>query len=466
MIIRILFASILIIGIQNFTSAQENLQPLSPENLKQIKEKTIIDAQTKAIINAVSSNDLKKVAKNQDNQGKQDHLFSNRVKTKGISDQKSSGRCWLFTGLNVMRPKVIQKYELSDFEFSQVYCFFYDQLEKANLFLEGIISTASLGMDDRKVDWLFKNPIGDGGQWTGVVNIIEKYGVVPADVMPETYHSENTSMLSRLLSRLLRGDGLELRDLAKKGKKTEDLRKEKIRMLTDVYRVLVVTLGQPVENFSWRYTGKDGIIVEMKEMTPLAFYKEAVGVDLKEYVMLMDDPSREYNQVYEIEFDRHTADGANWKYINLPAATIKEFAKASLLDNEAMYFSCDVGKQLDNENGFLDVNNYDYESALGVKFTMTKAQRIMTSESSSSHGMALVGVDLDANGNPMKWLLENSWGAKSGHQGHLTMTDRWFDEYMFRIVILKKFITPEVLKILEKKPIVLPPWDPMFAPEE
>jgi bleomycin hydrolase len=237
-------------------------------------------------------------------------------------------------------------------------------------------------------------------------------------------------------------------------------------MLKDIYRILVLSLGEPPQEFVWQYETKDGKASDPRTYTPESFYKEVVGVDLTQYVMFMDDPTRAYNKLYEVEFDRNIVEGANWKYINLPADEIKKFAVKSIQDNEAMYFSCDVGKQFDSKGGFLDVNTYDYDDLFGVKFGMDKAGRIKTFDSGSTHGMALVGVNVLPDGTTDKWLLENSWGADKGHNGYLTMTDQWFDEYMFRLIINKKYISPEVLKILDQKPTLLPPWDPMFAPEK
>ena len=456
---------VLAMFISNMAISQ-NLQKgkLNDEALKQIKASFKKDAQTKALINASTNNDAKTLVLNRENLGKNDHLFSNQVKSKGITDQKQSGRCWLFTGLNVVRPIVIDKFKLDEFEFSQNYSFFWDQLEKANLFLEAIIATSAKPMDDKTVDWLFKNAIGDGGNWAGFVDVAEKYGVVPKSVMPETNNSDKTSMMSSVLTRKLREDALELRESTKKS--ASDIAKRKIEMLSDIYRILVISLGEPPEEFTWRYKDKEGKISENKTYTPKSFYKEFVGVNLTDYVMIMNDPTRDYYKVYEIEYDRNMIDGTNWKYLNLPVNEIKDFAKASILDNQAMYFSCDVGKQLNSAEGILDVNNYDYESLYGVKFNMDKAKRIKSFDSGSSHGMALMGVDLDASGKPLKWLLENSWGSSAGNKGTLTMTDKWFDEYMFRIVINKKFINEKTMKLLEQKSIMLPPWDPMFAPEQ
>ncbi|MBN2173525.1 MAG: C1 family peptidase [Bacteroidales bacterium] len=457
-----LLPAILFIAVNNFGNAQD-IGTIDKELIEQFRGTFNADKSTKAIMNAVSSNDIKNLALNRENLGKVDNYFSNRVESKGITDQKSTGRCWLFTGLNVIRAEVINEKNMGDFSFSQNFNFFYDQLEKSNLFLEGIIETADKPMDDKKVEWLFQNPIGDGGQWTGVVDIIKKYGLVPSEVFPESHNSENTGMMSRFLRRMLKEDGLKLREMYTIGKDQTELRKEKYQMLSDIYRILAITLGEPPTEFVWRYKDKDGNLSPSKTYTPKSFYNEFVNMNLDDYVMFMNDPTRDFGKVYEIENDRHMYEGQNWKYINLEADKIKTFAVASIKDNEAMYFSCDVGKQLDKDRGYLDVNNYDYGALFGLNFGMDKAQRIKTFESGSTHGMALMAVDIQ-DGKPMKWLLENSWG-NSGFEGHLIMTDAWFDEYMFRLVINKKYIDAETLKLLETEAVMLPPWDPMFLPD-
>lgn len=462
-IIKLFAAGALAAALAFQASAQT--QGISPEMLQEMKTAYQNDASTRALENAISNNDIKKLAVNQENRATNDTYFSNKVKTKGLTDQKQSGRCWLFTGLNVMRPKVIEKYHLDDFNFSQNYSFFYDQLEKANLFLEGIIETAALPMDDRKVEWLFKHPISDGGVWNSFANVAKKYGAVPQEIMPETYHSNHTATISRLIRRKLREDGMQLRQLQADGKKAKALQKAKTEMLSEVYRMLALTMGEPVQEFTWRYKDQEGQLSEAKTYTPKSFYEEAVGVDVEDYVMLMNDPSREYYRLYEIELDRNVMEGMNWRFINLPNDEIKNFAKESIIDNEAMYISCDVGKKLNRDAGFLDVQQYDYGTLLGVEFGMDKTQRVQTFESGSSHAMTLMAVDLNKEGTPMKWMVENSWG-NSGHNGHLIITDEWFNEFMFRVVVNKKFISPSVLKVLDDEPIMLPPWDPMFAPEQ
>ena len=435
---------------------------ISDNILKKIEVSVKMNQYRKAMQNAVSSNDIKQLALNRELAGKIDHHFAHRIKTPGITNQESSGRCWLFTALNVLRPKVIEKYDLKDFEFSQNYLFFWDQLEKANLFLEAIIKTCNKPIDDRKVEWLFKHPVSDGGVWNMMPSLVEKHGVVPIEIMPESFNSDNTSMMRRLIRRKLREDGLKLRKLHENGKSVKILHKKKIDMLADIYRMLVICLGTPPKTFTWRYTDKNDSLIVGKEYTPKSFYKEVIQIDLNDYVMLMDDPSKEYYKLYEIEYDRNRFDSPNWTFINLLVADLKQYAKISILADEPMYFSCDVGKQLNRDKGFLFLDMYDYESVFGVSFEMNKKERILSFDSGSTHGMALIGIDTSASGQPTKWLLENTWGEDAGNNGLFTMTDDWFDEYMFRIVIHKQFLPEKVLKILKQKPIKLPPWDRMF----
>ena len=434
---------------------------ISADMLREISSAYEGTAADKALRNALNSTQINVLAASAENIAMIDTHFSDEVKTKGRTDQKSSGRCWLFTGLNVLRSRMIEKHDLGAFTFSQNYLFFYDQLEKANLFLQGIIDTRNLPMEDRKVDWLFSNPIGDGGQFTGVSNLVMKYGVVPSDVMPETLSANNTSQMRTQLATKLREDGLRLR-----AAKPTETQKMKVEMLKEVYRMLVLCLGVPPTEFTWARYNSKGEFVSEKTYTPKGFYQEFIGEDLENnYIMVMNNPSVEYGKVYEIEYDRHVYDGQNWVYLNLPMEKIKEMAIASIKDNTALYFSCDVGKFLDRPRGVADLKNFDYESLMGVSFGMDKKERILTHASGSTHAMTLIAVDLK-DGKPVKWMVENSWGAASGYQGNIIMTDEWFDEYMFRLVVEKKYVPADVMAKMSQKPILLPAWDPMFAPEE
>ena len=445
-------------------SAQQDNGGISEAMLKEIRASYTEDAADRAARNAMAQTPIATLATNADNLAMIDTNFSHRVKTKGITDQQQSGRCWLFTGLNVLRAQMIEEYDLGELTFSHNYLFFYDQLEKCNLFLQAVIDTKHLKMEDRQVEWLFKNPLNDGGQFTGVSNLVMKYGVVPAEVMPENYQTNNTSQISNLIKLKLREYGLKLRE-------QKDRRAPvalKTEMLKEIYQMLVRAYGVPPTEFEWTLRDKSGKVLSTKTYTPKSFYEEYFGeLNLeKDFVMVMNDPTREYHKVYEIEYDRHVYDGDNWVYLNLPIDEVKALAIASIKDNTAMYFSCDVGKFLLSKKGTLDIANFDYESLFDVEFPMNKEQRVRTFASGSSHAMTLIAVDLDEEGNAKKWMVENSWGAKSGWHGNLIMTDEWFEEYMFRVVINKKYIPAETLKLLEQKPVMLPSWDPMFQYEE
>ena len=460
---RVLITALALLSV-GALSAQQDKGGITADMLTEIRTGQTNSEAERAARNALALNPVAELATNADNLTMIDTHFSHRVKTKGITDQQQSGRCWLFTGLNVLRAKMIDELDLSGMEFSQNYLFFYDQLEKSNLFLQAVIDTKHLPMEDRQVEWLFKNPLSDGGQFTGVSNLVMKYGVVPAEVMPENYQSNNTAQVGNLIKLKLREFGLTLRE-------QRDRRSPvalKTEMLKEIYSMLVRAYGVPPTEFEWTRRDKEGNVVDTKLYTPQSFYKEYFGdINLEEdFVMVMNDPSREYYKVYEIEYDRHVYDGDNWVYLNLPIDEVKALAIASIKDNTAMYFSCDVGKYLLSKKGTLDIANFDYESLMGVEFPMNKEQRVRTFASGSSHAMTLIAVDLDAEGNPKKWMVENSWGPAAGWQGNLIMTDEWFEEYMFRVVVDKKYIPTETLKLLDQKPVMLPSWDPMFAYEE
>lgn len=440
-------------------------QAVSEKDLQEIQGSFKKDASTKAIQNILTNDkSIRDNALNRDLQGKIDHFFKYRVNVKGITNQQSSGRCWMFTSMNVLRPLVMEKYNLNQFDFSHNYLYFWDIFEKSNLFLENIIATAARPMDDREVTEYFKSPIGDGGVWNLYYNAAQKYGVVPQEVMPETAHSNNTSQMTGVINEKLRLGGYTLRELAAQGKKAKELRVEKNNVLKDVYRILALCLGEPPHQFTWRYKTKKGEIKELANYTPQQFYKEITPADYSpdNYIMVMNDPTREYYKVYEIQNYKNTIEGINWIYLNLPNEDLKAAALASIKNNEPLYASCDVGKQFNRETGILDPEMFDYESLLGVKLDMDKKARILTRQSGSAHAMTIIGCDTDENDKPVKWEFENSWGDKSGHNGYLTFTDKWFDEYMFRAVLHKKYLNEKALQALKSKPVQLPVWDYMY----
>lgn len=438
-------------------------QELKQEDLKEIQAAFVKDAPTTALQNVLTSDaNLRKLALNHDLQGKTDHFFKYRVGVKGITDQKQSGRCWMFTSMNVLRPAVMEKFDLEAFDFSHNYNYFWDMFEKSNLFLENAVATAGREMTDRDVEFFFKTPLGDGGVWNLFYNVARKYGVVPQSVMPETAHSENTSQMRSVLNQRLRAGGYELRTLVAGGADARQIAAAKKEVLKDVYRVLALCLGEPPTEFEWRYKTKGGEVKSLKT-TPLEFYRSITPSDYdpESYVMIMNDPTREYYLVYEIENYRNTYEGVNWVYLNLPNDVIKRAAVASIKADEAMYASCDVA-HYDSASGVCDPAMFDYESLFGIDLAMDKKARILTRQSGSAHAMTLMAVDTDADERPLKWQFENSWGPKAGHDGYMTFTDRWFDEYMFRLVINKRYLDEKSRKAARTKPVRLPAWDYMF----
>ena len=436
---------------------------ISPQMLQKMEKAQ--QPTNKALFNAMAQNSIDALAMNFQNQKPIDTYFSVETPKQSIHDQKSSGRCWMFTGFNVLRANFAKKHQDTlAVEFSHDYLFFYDQLEKANLMLQGVIDHAAKPLDDQRVQFFFHHPINDGGTFCGVSDLAYKYGLVPKGVQPETYSADNTSRMARIISSKLREYGLELRDMVNSKTTAKAVQNRKEEMLCDIYRMLSMTLGEPVKEFTYAHVNKNGKQVgEPKKYTPKQFYEETVGGPLNgTFIMVMNDPRRPYYETYEVEYDRHTYDGTNWKYLNLPMEDIANLAIASLKDGRKLYSSYDVGKQFDRKRGYMDTENYDYGSLFGTTFKMDKAQRIATFDSGSTHAMTLVAVDLDKNGKPLKWKVENSWGAGRGIGGCDIMTNRWFNEYMFRLVVDKQYVPAKTLEQFNKKPIMVMPEDPLF----
>ena len=450
-------------------SAQTKEGGISAKMLSEMQKENKVESTDRALMNAIAANAIDDLAKNHGNAGALDTHFSIETRRQSITNQKSSGRCWMFSGMNVLRADFAKRTDSLQVNFSQAYLFFYDQLEKANLMLQGCIDNASKPMDDVRVQFFFRSPIGDGGTFCGVADLADKYGLVPMEVMPESFASDNTSKARQLIASKLREYGLQLREMVQKGKKPASVEKAKQRMLTQIYHMLQYTIGNPPEKFTYAFKNKNGEATgQAKEYTPMSFYKEVTGGKTINgtFIMVMNDPRREYYKTYEVELDRHTYDGHNWKYVNLPMDDIEQMAIATLKAGHKLYSSYDVGKMLDRKRGYADTENFDYGSLFATTFTMDKAQRIATFDSGSTHAMTLTAVDLDRKGKATKWKVENSWGADWGQKGYLIMTDRWLREYMFRLVVPNEFVPEKIMQAYQTTPVMVMPEDPLFLPDE
>lgn len=447
--------------------AQTNEGGISTQMLDEIKKSQTNTPAERALKNAIAGNSIDALAKNY-NAGDIDTHFTIETPKQSITDQQSSGRCWMFSGFNVLRSNFAQRTDSLRVNLSHSYLFFWDQLEKSNLFLQGVIDHADKAIDHPRVQFFFKHPVSDGGTFCGVSDLVDKYGLVPKEVMPETYSSDNTSRMAKLISSKLREYGLQLRQMVADKKKPAAIKAEKTKMLATIYRMLAMTIGEPPAQFTYAFKNESGrTVTEAKIYTPQEFAKEVVGGPISgTFIMAMNDPRRPYYKTYEVEYDRHTYDGTNWKYINLPMDEIEKMAIASLKDGRKLYSSYDVAKMLDREQGYADLDNYDYGSLFGTTFTMDKAQRISTYDSGSTHAMTLTAVDLDKNGKATQWKVENSWGAAWGQQGCMIMSDRWWREYTFRLVVDKKYVPEDILKANEQKPLMVMPEDPLFLEDK
>ncbi len=439
-----------------------NNKALTNELLKQFENNFDTINNPQLIINAVTNNDIRNLSLNRDLLITHDKHFNYQLKKSGITNQKGSGRCWLFAGLNIFNPTLMTKLNLSSFELSEAYLAFWDKMEKSNLFLEEMIRLRDRPADDRELVIFLENPFGDGGWWHYVTALIEKYGVVPVSAMPETKQSSSTGTINTLISRKLRAFTAELRQMHKDGKSEDELRQRKKTMLNDIYTLLVYAYGKPPQTFTFRYEDKDSTISDPEQYTPYTFYEKYLADAMTHFVTLMNNPTKTYNRLYQVKESRNMADTPDLTMLNLPIEKIKQYCRAALLDSQAVWFACDVGKENYRDSGLLMTDIYDYKSTFGIDFSISKADRIRYEDSYPNHAMVLLGMDTASDGHPQKWLVENSWGTKRGDKGYWYMYDKWFDEYVYVAVIDERLLTAEDREKFKQKPEILPVWDSFF----
>ena len=414
---------------------------------------------------AVTKNGILSVSADYRSEVAMDRVFSIDIDTGKVADQKRSGRCWMFAALNTMRHSMREKLHMKDdFELSQNYTFFWDKLEKSNYFLENVLQTAELPTSDRKVAWLMQTPQQDGGQWDMLVALIQKYGVVPQTVMPETFNSSNSMEINKQLNLKIRKDAVELRELVAANKSDADIQKAKEKMLNEIYRMLAYTFGEPPANFDFEYRDTDNNYHRIENITPQEFFKKYVGWNLDDYVSIINAPTADkpFNHMYTVEMLGNVLGGRQVRHLNLDMQTFRKVAIEQLKHGESVWFGSDVGQESDRKKGIMDTNLYHQDELFDVDFSMSKAERLDYGESMMTHAMVLTGVDL-VDGQPTKWKVENSWGDKVGEKGFFVMSDDWMEEFCYQIVVNKKYLPKDLQEILKEEPTVLAPWDPMGA---
>ncbi|MFZ1520521.1 MAG: aminopeptidase C [Lactococcus raffinolactis] len=419
------------------------------------------NAKFSAVENAATKNGLLNALENRASHAANLPVFSVDLTNDPVSNQKQSGRCWMFAALNTFRHKILTEFKLENFELSQAYTFFWDKYEKSNWFLEQIIGTSDLEIGDRKLKFLLDVPQQDGGQWDMVVALFQKYGVVPKDIYPESISSSASRELDQYLNKILRQDAQILRDLIQNG---GDVVAKKSELLQEIFNYLAMTLGLPPQKFDFEYRDKDDQFHKFEDITPQAFYEKFVDIKLDDYVSVINAPTADkpYNKSYTVEFLGNVIGARDVRHLNVEMDRFKKLAIAQMQAGETVWFGCDVGQVSNRQDGLLTMDAYDF-SAMDLDFTQDKASRLDYSESLMTHAMVLTGVDLDAAGNSLKWKVENSWGEKVGKKGYFTASDAWMDEYTYQIVVRKEFLTAEELAAYEAEPEVLLPWDPMGA---
>ena len=418
-----------------------------------------------ALENAVTHNGIHASLETRKSAVENTPVFSLDLTKDKVTNQKASGRCWMFAALNTFRHKMISSFQLEDFELSQAHTFFWDKYEKSNWFLEQVIATADQELTSRKVAFLLQTPQQDGGQWDMVVSLFEKYGVVPKSVYPESISSSNSRELNTYLNKLLRQDAQILRDLIHSGADSEAVASKKQALLQEIFNFLAMSLGLPPREFDFSYRDKDNQFHSESGLTPQSFYKKYVDLQLDDYVSIINAPTTDkpYGNSYTVDMLGNVVGSRPVRYLNVPMDRLKELAIAQMKAGETVWFGSDVGQVSNRKAGILATDVYDFEAGMDIHLTQDKAGRLDYAESLMTHAMVLTGVDLDEAGQPRKWKVENSWGDKVGTDGYFVASDAWMDEYTYQIVVRKEFLTADELAAYEAEPIVLAPWDPMGA---
>ncbi|MFD1125321.1 C1 family peptidase [Lentilactobacillus raoultii] len=437
----------------------ETEDALGKQDVKRLHDEFKKSPKSEVLSRIITQNGVNQAAQDPNAQVRLDPVFSIDLQTGSVTNQKQSGRCWLFALVNTLRHQFAKKYRVKDFNLSQKYLFFWDRIERANIYYSRMIATADRPADDREVTYYLSMPGDDGGQWAMAAALVQKYGVVPVSDYPETSNVENTGALDTVMNRKLRIDGMTLRQLVNDGKSDEEINAARQKMLAEVYRITAYSFGEPPTTVNFSYRDDDKKYHKVSGLTPQQFYDQYLGIDLDDYVVVSNSPEKAFNQLYALPSQNNVVGGKQIQFLNLPMAVLKKAAIAQLKDGETVWFGNDVLEQMDRKKGYLDSHLYRYSDLFDVNLAMDKAQRLTYHQAEVSHAMTLTGVDLDDQGQPTKWKVENSWGDKNGNKGYFTMADSWMNDYVYEVVVHKKYLTEDQQALLKMAPIELPAWD-------
>lgn len=435
------------------------MKEINQEKLKLFKEKYLNNNYQRVLKSALSKTNLHDVIYLSEAEVNQNFHFSLDLETLPVTNQKATGRCWIFAGLNVLREVAAKKYQVNNIEFSQNYLAFFDKFEKINFFIEAIDDFLDCDGDDRKLKHLLQMGIQDGGQWDMFVSLVNKYGIVIKEAMPETYQSSNSGLMNRVINFELRKYASEARELFK-NKEVSKIAKLKEEYLYKLYQFLVSSLGMPPVKFDYEYQDKEKNYHNLKDLNPLKFYQD-LAINLDDYVSVINSPTldKPYLKNYTVEYLGNVVGGKLINHLNLPMERVVELIVKQLSDDEVVWFGSDVFFYGDREKGIWDDNQLDY-SLLELDFTMSKKDRLDYLQGQMNHAMIITGVNLEDN-RPTKWKIANSWGDDKGKKGYYFMSQTWFLEHVYQAVINKKYLNEIEREVIKKTPILLKPWDPM-----
>lgn len=431
---------------------------LTSKMVEKLKKEFHSRKDAEIIARAIQKNGIKAASEDPTASERLHRAFSYEIKTGKPTNQRHSGRCWSFAALNTLRHKFATKYKFKDFELSQNYLFFWDRIERANIFFQKIIATADKPLHDRTVDFYLSFALNDGGQWANAASIIEKYGVVPEYVMPDTHNTKDTSDVAEVFDSLMRKDAIELRAMVQTNASATELQEAQERMMGDVYKIAAYSFGEPPAKFDLEYRDDDKKFHQVLGLTPLKFYHEYFDTNLSDYVVVTNAPDHEMDRSYLMPAQDSVVDGLPIKFVNVPFAELQEGAIKQLQAGETVWVGNDVLQQMDRKRGLMDAKLYHREELLDVDFVMDKKHRLETKQAVVSHAMTLTGFDM-VNDQPTRWKIENSWGKDNGDNGYFVMTQDWFEEYTYEAVINKKYLSDRVKKVAASEPVTLPAWD-------